>query len=287
MKNPPEGPPSSGSRGPPSHTGPLSIRGAIPQASHTGPMSVGTRAPAAAPSSPSASRSGPPPSVRTPMGVGSGRIGGGGISDRIEVVLTQFLSPAVRKSVIDCALRQARVDRDSLREGDLRRLLVEVKKGVQLFVRDPAQLERCVSQLNELDYAAPAPREILVDVRTEEDVLRARSAGRELCIEQMVSDVLLTKIVTAISELGRNIVRYAGSGEICVRSLVSPQRAIEIIARDQGPGIANLQEILAGKYRSRHGMGAGLRGTKALMDHFEVQTAPGKGTVVTVRKYIG
>ena len=210
-----------------------------------------------------------------------------GITDRIEGVLAQFLSPAVRKSVIDCGVRQARVDRESLREADLRRLLVEVKRGVQLFVRDQAQLDRCITQLNELDYAAPAPREILVDVRTEEDVLRARSAGRELCIEQMVSDVLLTKIVTAISELGRNIVRYAGSGEICVRSMVSPQRAIEIIARDQGPGITNLADILGGRYRSRHGMGAGLRGTKALMDDFDVQTAPGKGTVITVRKYIG
>ncbi|AKT40420.1 anti-sigma regulatory factor [Chondromyces crocatus] len=210
-----------------------------------------------------------------------------GITDRIEGVLAQFLSPAVRKSVIDCGVRQARVDRDSMREADLRRLLVEVKRGVQLFVRDQVQLERCVSQLNELDYAAPAPREILVDVRTEEDVLRARSAGRELCIEQMVSDVLLTKIVTAISELGRNIVRYAGSGEISVRSIMSPQRAIEICAKDQGPGITNLAEILSGKYRSRHGMGAGLRGTKALMDEFDIQTGPGKGTVVTVRKLLG
>jgi serine/threonine-protein kinase RsbT len=210
-----------------------------------------------------------------------------GITERIEAVLSQYLSPAVRKSVIDCGVRQARVDPHSLRESDLRRLLVEVKRGVQLFVREQAQLDRCLTQLNELDYAAPAPREILVDVRTEEDVLRARSAGRELCIELFVSDVLLTKIVTAISELGRNIVRYAGNGEICVRSVVSPHRAIEIIAKDQGPGISNLPEILAGKYRSRHGMGAGLRGTKALMDDFDVKTGPGQGTVVTVRKYIG
>ncbi|EYF01622.1 anti-sigma B factor RsbT [Chondromyces apiculatus DSM 436] len=215
------------------------------------------------------------------------RLGVVGITDRIEGVLAQFLSPAVRKSVIDCGVRQARVDRDSMREADLRRLLVEVKRGVQLFVRDQVQLERCVSQLNELDYAAPAPREILIDVRTEEDVLRARSAGRELCIEQMVSDVLLTKIVTAISELGRNIVRYAGSGEITVRTTASPQRAIEICAKDQGPGITNLPEILSGRYRSRHGMGAGLRGTKALMDDFDIQTGPGKGTMVTVRKFLG
>jgi serine/threonine-protein kinase RsbT len=64
-------------------------------------------------------------------------------------------------------------------------------------------------------------------------------------------------------------------------------RAIEIVAQDNGPGITNLPEILSGKYRSRHGMGAGLRGTKALMDAFDVKTAPGAGTTVTVRKYLG
>jgi serine/threonine-protein kinase RsbT len=192
----------------------------------------------------------------------------------------------VRRSVIDCGARQAKLDPDLVREADLHRLLVEVKRGVKLFVRDPAQLDRCITELNQLDQSTVPPREMVVDVRGEEDVLRARSAGREICIEQAVSDVILTKIVTAISELGRNIVRYAGTGEISVRSIVSPQRAIEIVARDRGPGITNLQEILAGKYRSKHGMGAGLRGTKALMDDFDVKTSTGQGTVITVRKYI-
>ncbi len=60
-------------------------------------------------------------------------------------------------------------------------------------------------------------------------------------------------------ELGRNIVRCQGSGQVVVRSLTSPMRAIEIVAQDNRPGITNLTEILSGKYRSRHGMGAGLR----------------------------
>ncbi|WP_437282513.1 anti-sigma regulatory factor [Sorangium sp. So ce375] len=261
MKIPPrDGPPSSGGA-----TGPPSSRSGGP---------VSTRMPG----SPQSAR-GPVPS--TPQIVGRS------ITDQIETVLAQFLSPAVRKSVIDCGIRQAKVDPLVAREGDLRRLLVEVKRGVKLFVRDQAQLDRCISELGELDHAAPAPREITIDVRNEEDVLRARSAGRELCIEHLVSDVLQTKIVTAISELGRNIVRYAGSGQVVVRSLTSPMRAIEIVAQDNGPGITNLPEILSGKYRSRHGMGAGLRGTKALMDAFDVKTAPGAGTTVTVRKYLG
>lgn len=282
MKSPPEGPPSSGSRDPPGYPGPMSVRGG----QITGPMTTRTGVPPShGGGSPSSTRT--PPSGRSPGGPPANRLGVLGMTDRIEGVLAQFLSPAVRKSVIDCGARQAKVDPMSMREADLRRLLVEVKRGVKLFVRDPSQLDRCITELSELDYAAPAPREMLIEVRGEEDVLRARSAGRELCIEHLVSDVLLTKIVTAISELGRNIVRYAGTGEIVVRSIVSPQRVIEIVARDRGPGITNLPEILAGKYRSRHGMGAGLRGTKALMDEFDVKTGPGQGTVVTVRKNIG
>src|SRR5262249_17729718 len=161
-----------------------------------------------------------PPSARGPV-PSSPQIVGRSITDQIETVLAQFLSPAVRKSVIDCGIRQAKVDPLYAREGDLRRLLVEVKRGVRLFVRDQAPLDRCLTERGELDHAAPAPREITIDVRNEEDVLRARSAGRELCIEHLVSDVLQTKIVTAISELGRNIVRYAGNGQIIVRSLTS------------------------------------------------------------------
>jgi serine/threonine-protein kinase RsbT len=263
MKIPPrDGPPSTGGA-----TKPPSSRSGGPHSTRmtSGPPS--TRAPA-----PSAPQINPRP-----------------VSEQIEAVLAQFLSPAVRKSVIDCGARQAKVDPLYAREGDIRRLLVEVKRGVKLFVRDQAQLDRCISELGQLDHAAPAPREITIEVRNEEDVLRARSAGRELCIEHLVSDVLQTKIVTAISELGRNIVRYAGSGEVIVRSITSPMRAIEVVAQDKGPGISStsLQEILSGKYKSRHGMGAGLRGTKALMDAFDIKTAPGAGTTVTVRKYLG
>jgi serine/threonine-protein kinase RsbT len=262
MKIPPrDGPPSSGGA-----TGPPSSRSGAP---HSTRLTSG------------------PPSSRASAPSSTSQVAARTVSEQIEAVLAQFLSPAVRKSVIDCGARQAKVDPAYAREGDLRRLLVEVKRGVKLFVRDQAQLDRCIAELGELDHAAPAPRDITIEVRNEEDVLRARSAGRELCMEHLVSDVLQTKIVTAISELGRNIVRYAGSGEIVVRSITSPMRAIEIIAQDNGPGITNLPEILSGKYRSRHGMGAGLRGTKALMDAFDVKTASGVGTTVTVRKYLG
>jgi serine/threonine-protein kinase RsbT len=83
--------------------------------------------------------------------------------------------------------------------------------------------------------------------------------------------------MTAISEVARNIVLYAGQGQI---EIATVKRGIEIVARDRGPGIANLDQVLAGNYKSRMGMGLGLRGVKKIADQFDIQTAPGRGTTV-------
>ena len=94
------------------------------------------------------------------------------------------------------------------------------------------------------------------------------------------------KIVTAVSELSRNIHSYVGEGEIILRAPPDGQRGIEIVALDDGPGIPNLDEILAGDYKSKSGMGLGLRGCKRLMTNFEVQTSPEAGTRVTMTKIL-
>ena len=86
--------------------------------------------------------------------------------------------------------------------------------------------------------------------------------------------------MTAVSELARNIVLYAGEGQIELKLLTSPQ-GLSVVARDHGPGIANLEQIMAGDYKSRLGMGLGLRGVKRIADRFEIQTAPGQGTTVS------
>ena len=88
-----------------------------------------------------------------------------------------------------------------------------------------------------------------------------------------------TRLATAVSELARNIVQYAGEGEIHFLPTAAP--GIEVVAKDHGPGIPNLEQILNGTYKSRHGMGLGLRGVKRLGDRFEVQTAAGRGTTVS------
>jgi serine/threonine-protein kinase RsbT len=244
-------------------------------------MTSRTGAPPSGQSGPASTRA-PSPRSQPGMGVGpaTARLGVLGMTERIEAISrsSSRLRCAGASSTAARGDGSPHVDAPS----DLR--ACSSRSSGSAVRRDQQQLIACIRS-SPLDHARP--RADLVDVRGEEDVNRERSAGHELCNENIVTDVLLTKIVTAISELGRNIVRYAGTGEIAVRSISTPQRAIEIIARDRGPGITNLAEILSGKYRSRHGMGAGLRGTKALMDDFDVKTGPGQGTVVTVRKYIG
>lgn len=124
----------------------------------------------------------------------------------------------------------------------------------------------------------------VVPVAKEQDIIIARNAGRELCRRIGFGPTEQVKVATAISELARNIVLYAGRGTIELRVLDGPDKGIEIIARDDGPGIEDLERVFAGVRRSRRGMGLGLIGTKRLMDRFNIVSKPGSGTTVTIAK---
>lgn len=129
-----------------------------------------------------------------------------------------------------------------------------------------------------------------VPVRCEGDIVLARNVGRDVCRRLGFSLTNQTKVATAISELARNIVLYAGSGQVSISALdggvAGGRVGVEIVAEDQGPGIEDLAAKLAGLHRSRRGLGLGLRGTKRMMDFFEVRTRPGLGTTVTIRMYL-
>lgn len=120
------------------------------------------------------------------------------------------------------------------------------------------------------------PSDESVRVDSEATLLRARSAAHRLSILLGANVVQRTKIATAVSELARNILMYAGSGEIDLLVHLCPEPALEVRARDRGPGIARLDEILAGTYRSKSGLGLGLRGVKSISDTFSVTSRPGE-----------
>jgi serine/threonine-protein kinase RsbT len=128
--------------------------------------------------------------------------------------------------------------------------------------------------------------EVVIRIRADGDVLVARQRARELAKPLKFSSSEITLIATAISEVARNIVTYAKEGEI-VLTLVSQgrRRGIRVVAQDQGPGIADVQRAMQDGFSTSSSLGLGLPGSKRLMDEFDIVSAVGKGTTVTMTKW--
>lgn len=130
------------------------------------------------------------------------------------------------------------------------------------------------------------PIQVRVAIAADSDIVAARQKGRELASRLGFSGGDLAVIATAISELARNIVRYAGRGDIEL-SLVTqgPRRGIVVVAHDEGPGITDVSLAMQDGYSTARSLGMGLPGVKRLMDEFDIQSRPGKGTTVTAKKW--
>lgn len=125
-----------------------------------------------------------------------------------------------------------------------------------------------------------------VSIDCDADIVTARQKGRELASRCGFQTTDLAVIATAISELARNIVRYALHGEIVLRLVEDHfKRGIEVVAADDGPGIPDLDRAMQDGYSTSGGLGLGLPGTRRLMDEFEITSDFRKGTRVTVRRW--
>ena len=130
------------------------------------------------------------------------------------------------------------------------------------------------------------PGEVVVPIRADVDVVVARQKIRGLVSDLGFSGSELTLIATAISEVARNIVSYAGSGEIVMRVVQRGQRrGITVVARDKGPGIADIERAMEDGFSTSRGLGLGLPGSKRLMDEFELVSEVGRGTEITMTKW--
>lgn len=128
--------------------------------------------------------------------------------------------------------------------------------------------------------------EACVLVASDTEIVSARRQGRTLAEQMGFSASEATLVATAISELARNIVRYAGSGEILLGKINGKDRSgITIIARDRGPGIADVQLAAREGFSTSGGMGLGLPGVRRIMDEFEIHSQLGSGTTVTTIKW--
>jgi serine/threonine-protein kinase RsbT len=126
-----------------------------------------------------------------------------------------------------------------------------------------------------------APHDALVHVEEEASVVEVRRQAGLIAAKLGFRVVHRTKIVTAASELARNIHMYAGRGEIEIKVVSAPRPGMLVRAKDSGPGIPDLDDVMGGRTRSKRGMGLGLRGVKAMADDFTIASAPGRGTSVT------
>jgi serine/threonine-protein kinase RsbT len=130
--------------------------------------------------------------------------------------------------------------------------------------------------------------EAKLEIQNENDIVTARKKGRDIAGEIGFRAVDRAKIATAISELARNIFLYAQGGFILIRVVSDngTKSGIEIIARDTGPGIQDIDLVMRDGYTTSNGLGLGLPGTKRLMDEFELKSEPGTGTTVRVGKWL-
>jgi serine/threonine-protein kinase RsbT len=125
-----------------------------------------------------------------------------------------------------------------------------------------------------------------VAIEREADIVLARQAGRALAAELGFSSTEQTLIATAISEVARNIVVYAQSGEVAlVRVEESGKVGIQVTASDKGPGIENLELAMRDGFSTKQSLGLGLPGARRLMDEFHLASEPGTGTTVTMKKW--
>jgi serine/threonine-protein kinase RsbT len=131
-----------------------------------------------------------------------------------------------------------------------------------------------------------APPSVTLSLRASEDIVRMRQSVREHAVLQGLSLVDQTKLVTAASELGRNVIDYGGGGEVVITAVAEgTRRGVRLVFSDRGPGIADVQLALRDGYSTGGGLGLGLGGAKRLCNEFSIDSRPGAGTRIAVTRW--
>jgi len=128
--------------------------------------------------------------------------------------------------------------------------------------------------------------ETRVRINSDQDIVVARQKGRSLAIALGFSSGDATLLATAISELARNIVSYAKTGDIVLKIIHgSANSGIQIVARDNGPGIPDVQQALRDGFSTSGSLGLGLPGVMRLVDEFHIASVESQGTTVSIKKW--
>ncbi|HEY2289077.1 MAG TPA: ATP-binding protein [Thermoanaerobaculia bacterium] len=223
------------------------------------------------------------------------------VEKEIGSILSGTISSITQRSIFNRLGGLATTPIQQLTANDRATIMQELESSVRLFARSNSSqlIASCAKALSPGPGSGPVstaagsgggaaavpmtPKKLSIE--QEKDIATARLEAWSEAVRIGLSKFASVKVATAVSELARNIVFYAGKGFVELRS-VKDDRGIlglQIIAADQGPGIppAKLEEIWAGTYKSQRGMGKGLVAVKKLVDDFHLDTRPGIGTTVT------
>lgn len=222
-------------------------------------------------------------------------------SEDVLEVLRGYFSAPIAKAIVSTTLKKVAPGK-ALDAQSLPVVCEALERVLPAYISDSTKRSACVSALRHMSGAkaeshapgaesdqARLPDSVTttrVHVRTEEDAANAADVGKDLCRTLGFSDLDQTKVATIIAELARNILHYAKTGEVAVSVLSTPRRGIEVIAKDKGPGITNIDLVMSTQFKSKTGMGMGLKGSKRIMDFFDLQSTVGEGTTVVVRKFL-
>jgi serine/threonine-protein kinase RsbT len=200
--------------------------------------------------------------------------------EQILNVLLGYLSAMNAEGVLIRAMREAEIPPDKFSLDDLPGVLPSIERRARLYV-DPARLGRLKAEISAIGGDKPSRRAKIMPINIEADISGARMNAKSICDAAGAKSFTSHKVATIVSELARNIVHYTPGGtiELAVQR-EAPMRFV-IIAFDEGPGILNLPEIFAGRYKSKTGMGRGLMGVKRLADKFHIDSGP-KGTRIEI-----
>ena len=129
--------------------------------------------------------------------------------------------------------------------------------------------------------------QIRIPVRDETGIAWSVMEARKVAMAIGFDETICQMIATSVSELANNIIKYAGRGEIILERIIVNRRAgMEVVARDSGPGIEDIQKAMSDHFSTGDTLGLGLPGVKRMMDEFELTSEPGKRTTVTIRKWL-
>jgi serine/threonine-protein kinase RsbT len=189
----------------------------------------------------------------------------------ILAVLTRYLSRVNAQLALERALARVDLTPMAVQEHHVATVIPQLERTLNLFV-ERARMPQLINELRQQNDARLRLEPSVIDITSEADLSLARVQARQMCQDLGVPSLMRQKVVTLVSELARNIVLYAQQGRVELAPFLEPKKRIVVRASDTGPGIANLEQILSGEYKSKTGMGMGLRGCKRLSDRFNIET---------------